>query len=214
MHRALLLPTAALAGALALGCADQPTPSEPAELSQPSFRTEQNPEGPGALVLRGQQGAFLTFSDPDPGLTAIIGWTFAELEQFCATGEFPFRLEELIVLRPHGTEELPDQKDLLHGARLPLLVWEATIPFIDPIAELCGELLPLPHLTGTGNITVTDNDRFTTGNRGNAGHQTIHGQVTSETGERFNFSSQFHAVLTKSGKFDLTFDLQLKPIGS
>jgi hypothetical protein len=54
MHRSLLLPTAALAGALALGCADQPTPSEPAELSQPSFRTEQNPEGPGALVLRGQ----------------------------------------------------------------------------------------------------------------------------------------------------------------
>jgi hypothetical protein len=213
MHRSMVS-TAALAGALALGCADQPAPSEPADASPPSFRTEQNPEGPGALVIRFQFGATLTLSDPESGLTALIGWTLPELQQFCAGGEFPNRLTEFDVIRPHSTEELTDLHLRSHGTRVPLLVWETTIPFIDPLAELCGELVFLPHLTGTGNVTHTDNDLFTTGTRGNAGHEQIHGQVTSEAGERFNFSERFHGVITKSGKFEITADLQLKPIAS
>jgi hypothetical protein len=44
MHRAFLVPAAALAAALALGCGDQPASSEPTEISRPSFRTEQNLE--------------------------------------------------------------------------------------------------------------------------------------------------------------------------
>jgi hypothetical protein len=48
MHQHLL-PAVALVCALALGCADQPTPSEPADSPRPSFRTEQNPEGRGAV---------------------------------------------------------------------------------------------------------------------------------------------------------------------
>jgi hypothetical protein len=70
MHRSLL-PAAALTGALALGCADQPTPSEPADASQPSFRTEQNPQGPGAFIIRGQQGAVFGV-DLDDGLSALV----------------------------------------------------------------------------------------------------------------------------------------------
>jgi hypothetical protein len=213
MHRSRRL-AAVLAGAFALGCADQPKPSEPADVSQPSFRTERNPEGPGALVLRSQFGAVLTLSDPDPGLTALIGWTSAELEQFCAGGEFPNRLTEFDVIRPHSTEELTDLHLRWHGTRVPLLVWETTIPFIDPGAELCGTLLLLPRLTGTGNVTHTDNDLFTTGRRGNAGHETIQGQVTSESGERFKFSERFHGVINKSHNKCCTIDLELKPIGS
>jgi hypothetical protein len=212
--RRLLLPTAALAGALVLGCGDQPVPSEPADSHRPSFRTEQNPEGPGALVLRSSADIWLTISDPDPGLTALIGWTFAELEQVCAGGEPPFpSIENLIVIRPHGTEELPDLHQVITGTREPLLVWQATIPFIDPFAELCNELLPLPHLEGTGNFKRTDNDLATTGTRGNAAHEGIHGQVTSESGDRFNFSGKFHIVILPNGDVRVTFDLQLKPIG-
>jgi hypothetical protein len=214
MHRSLIA-GGTLAGALALGCADQLTVYEPADISRPSLRTEQNPDGPGALVFRSQQGAILTLSDPDPGLTALIGWTFAELEQFCATGEFPTRLKQLEVIRPHSTEELLDLHLLLHGTRVPLLVWETTILFIDPLAELCGELLLLPHLTGTGNITQRDNDVFTTGSRGNAGGFRIQGQVTSELGERFKFLGKFHGVITPSGQDKCcTLDLQLRPTGS
>ena len=212
--RRSLIPAAALAGALVLGCADQPTPSEPVDAAQPAFRTAQNPEGPGALVIRSEFGATLTLSDPDPGLTALIGWTFAELQQFCAGGEFPNRLTEIDVIRPHSTEELTDLHLRQHGTRVPLLVWETTIPFIDPLAELCGGLVFLPHLTGTGNITRTDNDLFTTGTRGNAGHETIQGQVTSEAGERFKFSEKFHGVINKTHNKCCSIELELKPIGS
>ena len=214
MRHSLLRSTAALAGALALGCADQFKSSEPTDASPPSFRTEQNPEGPGALVIRFQFGASLTLSDPESGLTALIGWTLPELQQFCAGGEFPNRLTEFDVIRPHSTEELTDLHLRSHGTRVPLLVWETTIPFVDPVAELCGTLLPLPHLTGTGNVTHTDNDLFTTGTRGNAGHEVIQGQVTSETGERFKFSEKFHGVINKSHNKCCTIDLELKPIGS
>ncbi len=216
MSRPLIRLTGVLALALGLACGDQPTPSEPAASPRPSFRTEQHPEGPGALVIRTPFGAFLTLSDPDPapGLTALIGWTFPELEQVCAGGELPLgALEELTVIRPHGTAELPDLHLVLHGTQAPLLVWQTTIPLIDPFAELCGELPELPHLTGTGNITATVNDPFSTGTRGTARHTGIHGQVTSETGERFNFSEKFHDVLLPSGDLRITFDLQLKPIG-
>jgi hypothetical protein len=44
MRRSVLLSTAALVAALALGCGDQPASSEPTEISRPSFRTEQNRE--------------------------------------------------------------------------------------------------------------------------------------------------------------------------
>ena len=207
MHRSLF-PAAALTCALALGCADQPTPSEPADASQPSFRTEQNPEGPGAFIVRGEQGAVFGV-DLDDGLSALIGWTFAELEQFCATGDFPTRLEELGVFRPQSTEELVDLHYLLRGTRVPLLVWETATE------DLCGELLLLPHLTGTGNYIQTDNDLFTTGSRGNAAHLGVQGQVTSEAGELFKFSEKFHIVILRSGEIrSFTFDFELKPIGS
>jgi hypothetical protein len=49
MRHSVLLCTAGLAGALALGCDDQPTPSEPAASPRPSVGTEQNPEGRGAV---------------------------------------------------------------------------------------------------------------------------------------------------------------------
>jgi len=214
MHRWIMVSTAALAGALAPGCAEQPTPSGPTEASRPSFRTEQNPEGPGALVIRFEFGATLTLSDPESGLTALIGWTLPELQQFCAGGGFPNRLTEFDVIRPHSTEELTDLHIRAHGTRVPLLVWETTIPFIDPLAELCGTLLPLPHLTGKGNITQTDNDVFATGSRGNAGGFRIQGQVTSELGERFKFLGKFHGVINKTHNKCCTLDLQLRPIGS
>ena len=208
------LPAAALTGALVLTCANQPAPSELADAFPPSLRTERNPEGPGALVIRSAFGSWLT-SDPDPapGLTALVGWTFAELAQVCVGGEQPPRIEDLTVVRPHGTAELPDLHQVLRSGQVPLLVWQATIPFINPGAEVCGTLLGLPHLTGTGHFIRTDNDLVTTGTRANAAHEGIAGTVTSETGERFRFSGKFHILIHPSGDERVSFDLGLKPIG-
>jgi hypothetical protein len=211
MRHSLLLPTTALAAALVLGCGEQPSPAEPASTPRPSLRTDQNPDGPGAVVIRGPaEGAFLIADpDPAPGLTVLAGNTFAELEQFCATGEVTLGpLEDLFVIRPDGSVH-----NILRGAKVPLLVWETAIPFIDPIAELCGELLGLPHLTGTGQFIARDNDVFVSGDRANAFGLSIHGQVTSEAGERFRFKANFHAVILRSGEEHITSDFRLDPFG-
>jgi hypothetical protein len=218
-----------LASVLVLGCSEQPAPSE-ASIPQQSFRatpaspqsslrTEQRPEGAGAVVTRGPEFAFFT-SDPaeagfpPPNLTIMIGWTFDQLVEFCATGEPSLSdLVRLFVIRPHSTDEIPDVHTIVQGARSPLLVWETAIPFIDPFAELCDLALNAPHLEGLGQMTSTDNDLFSTGERANAAHTSIHGEVTSESGQRFRVWSEFHAVLLPDGELRLSLDNRLDPIG-
>jgi hypothetical protein len=82
----------------------------------------------------------------------------------------------------------------LHGAQVPLLIWEGAIPFIDPVAEECG-LLGLPHLTGTAQVTQSDNDLFTTGNRAEAAQALVRGQAASEAGERFTLGTSSSSQL-------------------
>jgi hypothetical protein len=196
----------ALSGAFAfaLGCtepagvASDPVQESP---STPSLRTEHNPEGFGAVVIHAEQGAFFSGGD---GLEMLIGWTFDELEAFCATGEVTIgSLSELFVFRPDGS-----LKYGLRGARIPLLVWHADN------TPLC-ELLALPHLTGTGNFFASDNDFFVSGNRTESTVGSVHGQVTSDDGQRFRFTQKFHAVILRTGelhKFVLTN--VLTPVGN
>jgi hypothetical protein len=83
--RHLILPIA-LAGALLLGCGDQPTPAEPTSALQPSLRTDRNAEGGGALVIRGAtQGIIIT--DPDRGFSLTIGVPPSEAPECGGTGE-------------------------------------------------------------------------------------------------------------------------------
>jgi len=168
--------------------------------STPSLRTEHNAEGSGAVVIHAEQGAFLSGGD---GLVQLIGWTFDELERFCATGEITIgSLRELSVFRPDGS-----LKEGLHGARISLLVWQ-TDNF-----DLCG-LLDVPHLTGTGNFFASDNDFNVSGNRTESTVGSVHGQVMSDDGQRFRFTQKFHAVILRTGelhKFVLTNELT--PIG-
>ena len=190
--------------AFVLGCADPAgVGGEPAQESPtaPSLRTENNPEGFGAVVIHAEQGAFLSGGD---GLVQLIGWTFGELENFCATGDITIgSLRELSVFRPDGS-----LKEGLHGARIPLLVWQ-TDNF-----DLCG-ILDLPHLTGTGNMFASDNDFNVSGNRTESTVGSVHGTVTSERGQSFRFTQKFHAVILRTGelhKFVLTN--VLTPIGN
>jgi len=207
MRYSPLLPMALLAGAFALGCGDPPrmmAPADPSGSSPPSFRTEHNPDGSGAIAIHGVQGAFFDLDpDPQPGLAQLIGWTFEELELFCATGEITLgSLKELFLIRPDSSVH-----QLVHGVHIPLLVWETASP------DLCGVLLELPHLTGTGQLIITDNDVFVSGNRTNAAHIRIKGQVASEAGERFRFLAEFHGVILRNGEpHRFTHDFQLEPL--
>jgi hypothetical protein len=188
---------ATLAAALVLGCGERPGPAEPV-VAPPALAAHQGLAP--ASVSHNEQGAFL-FVDPDPapGLTVLIGWTLDEIELFCATGEITIgSLRELLVIRPDGTLHLAIQ-----GARIPLLVWESDS------GDLCA-LLEQPHLTGTGQLSVTDNDLFVGGNRTNAAHVGIHGQVASETGERYHLLGNWHGrILKGSAEQDDRSDFRL-----
>jgi hypothetical protein len=70
-----LLPAATLVGALVLGCGQQSGPAEPASSPQPSLRTGQHPDGPGAQVVRFGFDFFAAGPDPATGLTLTIGLT-------------------------------------------------------------------------------------------------------------------------------------------
>jgi hypothetical protein len=209
MRIPLFTTAAILVPALLLGCGDQPGPAEPTPAPAPSLRTDQNPEGPGAFVIRGPIDFFVA---PASGLTTIIGLRYEQLLEFCATNEPPIvDIEFLSVTRPHGAPELADVKFLVHGAQLPLLVWEVEITGPD---EMCTVLLETPHLSGTGQFIGTDNDQLGTGTRGNAAHFAIRGQVTSDAGERFRLSWVVKFLLLPTGELlRFTVDAELDPIG-
>ena len=193
-----------------IGCGEQPATSEPANSSPPAFRTEQNPDGPGAFAIHILEASFVDGeSDPAPGLTVHVGATYAEHLHFCETGEPPFPMDRLLVFRPDGSI-----KTRVQGAQVPLLVWQTAIPFIDFIAEICDPaFLALPHLEGTAQFMDRDNDLTGSGNRGNPFGFRIVGQVTSEAGDRFRFLDKFHSVIPQGGEQRTTHDLQLEPIG-
>ena len=204
LSRLLLLSTSVLAGALVLGCNDQSIPSEPSTSPAPSFRTEQNPDGPGAFVVHFEEGALgFVDDDPAPGLTILIGWTLEELNLFCTIEEITRgSLKVKLVFRPDGS--IIQQ---VHGANIPLLVWESDT------GDICA-LRQEPHYTGTGQVSATDNDLLTSGNRTNAAHVGIHGRVTSETGERFQLLGQWHAKILRGTTEQVDrSDFRLVPLG-
>ena len=181
------LAATALAAALVAGCGEQADPVGPADATPPSLRAEHDLNTAGAFVIHDEQGAFF-FIDPEPapGLTVLIGWTLAELELFCTTGELTIgSLEELLVFRPDESQHLR-----VGGAQIPLLVWESDG------GDLCA-LPQEPHLTGTGQVSLTDNDVFVSGNRTDSAHVGIHGEVTSEIGERFRLVGSWHGRILK-----------------
>jgi hypothetical protein len=198
--------------ALVFACGDQSLVTEPAGPSEPSFRTEQSPEGPGAFAVHVPEASFITAGfEPEPGLTALIGATYADHLHFCETGEPPFPMDRLLVFRPDGSIMTRVQ-----GAQVPLVVWQtAPLTFTgDILADTCTEeFLALPHLEGTGQFLDRDNDLTGSGNRGNAFGTRIVGQVSSESGDRFHFMSKGRSLILPSGERRDFFEIELRPIG-
>jgi hypothetical protein len=208
MSRMPLWSATLFAATLVLGCGEPSRLTAPGDAgapsSAPSLKAVQSPGVAGALIIHDVQGAFFSSEfDPTPGLSFLIGWTVDELELFCATGEITLgSLKELLVTRPDGSLHVN-----LHGAQIPLLVWQTG-------SNNPCDLVDVPHLTGTGQFFASDNDFFVSGNRTESTVGAVHGQVTSEDGERFRFTQEFHAVILRTGEVQkFIFDLKLTPIG-
>jgi hypothetical protein len=195
MPRSLLNPSVALVSVLALGCSDQPMPSESStNIPPPSFRTVQNPEGPGAAVFRFNDLFFTVIVDFERGLTTVLGATPDEHLAACQSGLIPEQASFQQILRP-GADSVV--KLSIKGAEMGVTVWQATS------FDICGELASVPFLAGgTARVRLEDNDAFGSRTRGNAFGVRAHGTVTSfTTGEELDLLVRYQALLLQTGEF-------------
>ena len=87
MFRSLTLTIVLVFGALGLACND-PTSTQPS--AGPTFRTANNPNGPGAFVIRFETTLALLFVDPESNRTVVAGLSLDQLAALCAGGDFTF----------------------------------------------------------------------------------------------------------------------------
>jgi hypothetical protein len=201
MLRSLLIPAVMLASALLLGCGERPAPSEPG-LTPPSFRTADNPDGPGALVVHlREHGAGFANCDVEADVCYFLGFSVAELAQVCAEGLEPsgkgLRIEHL---RPDGSLHVLDRaKDE------PLLVWDAP-------ADFCADQ---PIAIGTGQFTGRDTDFFFSGNRTDSFGFRVQGTVSAlADGQRYRLTNTLHATALRDGEVKVdNYEFTFTPIG-
>jgi hypothetical protein len=202
--RSFLLSTAALGGALALGCGDQPGVTDPDPNAAPSFNAEISRFEQPLIVFFGLGG-------PDP-IAAHLGVSLEDFPAFCDGAEPEAVADAMIVTHPTsqgGTSE----HVLITAKDLNALVWQVDVG--EPGVDIC-KLQPLA--VGTVHLTLNDNEGqfFETAPGGNAFFIRFVGTVTNpETGQRYHLEGAIQVVVLPDGTF--TFPpvpfLSLTPIG-
>jgi hypothetical protein len=197
MTRLSHISAAAVAATLALGCAEQHTPTAPAEGSAPlsavpSFARGENGAGGGGIGRGGELGAGFWFSDPERGLTTVIGIPADGISdlRFCGGTEEPEAQPALFVLRPDGGLKL-----LLNSKETSVAVWQLVS------GDLCGVLATTePYAVGTAHLRLNDNEAsdFPIAPGGNSASLHASGTVTVVgTGEELNYQAVSHTFLPK-----------------
>lgn len=190
MLRSFLMPASVLVGILALGCNDQPLPSDLGTPLSPSFRTENNPDGPGAFVGRGEGGFFFADIIPNTEFSYLMAITLEEFAKLCANEEFlasPFSDQQ--VLRPDESIH-----DLFRAKHLPLAAWNTgTHP-----RDFCS--VP-PFAVGTAQMIRRDTDLSFSANRADAFGFIIHGTARAlEGGQLYHLWQRLRGTALKTGE--------------
>jgi hypothetical protein len=186
----LPVPTLALAGALALGCTEQHSPTAPSSGSPPAAVPGFAPGGSqAASVERGTLLAAFWFSDPERGLTTLIGFPGAGISNLSACGGTEEPEPHFAMFVGRGTEAV---KLLLKSQETSVAVWQLIVG--NTLEDLCGVLgTTAPYAVGTARLRLSDNDAspFPVEPGGNSASLHAHGTVTVvETGEAL----QYHAI--------------------
>jgi hypothetical protein len=207
MHRSLFLSTAVLAGAFALGCADQQqSPTAPAD---PAAANPVSPATPapnlGATVLETPNNYFLIFDDvPGRNYTVTFGLVSPPSDLKGCGGSGPEVFDgggtTRIVATPSGAVHVRDE---LH---------QATIVFYEgPTGDVC-ELASHPVLgRGTGNLHFTVKN----GRNGSTSIQATFGGILDlVAGGRARLLGVGNIVFDSFGNLTIHEDhFDLKPIG-
>jgi hypothetical protein len=201
MRYSVLAPTAVLSGTLALGCVEQQSPTPPVGNSpaSPTFvQTEQ--QSGGAIIERGTLLVGFWFSDPERGLTTLIGVPASGISDLSACGgtEEPEPFEVFGVIRPTGAH-----KFLLKSREVSVAVWQFTTG--PTLEDLCGVLgTNAPYAVGTARARYVDNDLELPIEPG-ANSASLHAQGTVTvvaTGEELQYQAVSHGVIPPGGTFE------------
>jgi hypothetical protein len=174
VSRHCLQATAALAGALVLGCADQQSPTPAAEAPVPSLSVD-----------RGTANFAFGFGNDER--LVIIGTTLDNWLAFCTAGDVGDFEEWQVftVTRPDGSF-----KQTLKGDDLHVLVWDLPA---DPCADT-------PVYTGTARALATDSDVDLTSHGADASGHRVTGRVTDASGQVYHLMATF--LLTVAPEFN------------
>lgn len=205
MRKPHLWSSAVLAGALALGCTDRQSITEP--VASP---------GPSLAVERG----IAQFGIPigDDRYTAIVGHTLADVAAICAHTAFHLPTwDQLTVTRPTGRGGFEESvKQLTRATDIPITVFEYA-PFV--FGNEC-PLLEAPRYEGTARAFLEDNDVFLTHPGANSFNLRVTGTVADPSGRRYHVAVRVHQVLSNASTLDNWIflleprvEIRLTPIG-
>lgn len=184
---------AALAGTLAVGCADQQSPTAMVESSALSLSVERTTE-------------HFAFAFGNDERVVLIGTTLENWLAFCEVGgigDFE-EWQVFTVNRPDGSF-----KQTLKADDLTVHVWD--LP-----ADICVEP---PAYSGTARILATDSDVDLSGAGADASGHRVSGRVSDATGQLYRLKATF--LLTVAPEFDSLDEfvivwhkqkIQIKPI--
>jgi hypothetical protein len=176
MRRDFILPAAVLAGALALGCDDQPLPTASAEPAAPSFHAAITRDRE-QLLFRISDGRRIVFVSA--GVEDLAGL-------FCTGADFDLdEIDASHLLRPDGSF-----KEQFKGNVRVVVVAEAAFD-----RSFCRAPSAVPTFTGTARFTLNDNDLFVTGHRADASMLHVTGTVSDERGQRYHLVASSQQVL-------------------
>jgi hypothetical protein len=204
MLRLPLIPLAMFAGALLIGgCGEQQATSFGPTDNPLAARTEDNPDGPGAVVIhfRGV-GAGFGNCDVEEDICFFLGFSLEEWTLGCEQG-LPapsgegLRIEQL---RPDGSLHI-----LERDKQEPLLVWDAP-------ADFCADQ---PIAIGTGQFTTRDSDAEFSGNRSDSFGFRVQGTVTAlSDGQRYHLMNSIHVTALRNGELVVdNYEFSFRPTG-
>jgi hypothetical protein len=166
----------------ALACNNDPTIPAPAEPG-PTYRTAQNPEGPGALVIRFQDIMGFLFAFEDPALTILTGLTLDQLDVLCSGGEPVFEPADVqLVFLPNENAS----HEVFKARNFSVLVFEGFF------ADFCA--VP-PFAVGEGDFTSTDGGPFTS--RIAFIESSLRARVFEESGEQHHLLIRLHFLFDR-----------------
>jgi hypothetical protein len=186
-----LLPATLFAGTFALGCGDRVGVTDPVPGAAPSLEAD---------VSKFDAPFFNAVLDSQHGLTALFGFTSAELPAACAGTEPPQDLAHYLIVAHPTSGGGTIFKFRVRDGEASAIIWAAI-----PQGSVCDLQGVQPLAVGTVEFTNTDNDFFNAGPGTESVAFQAEGTVTSPaSGQRYHLLAKLQVLFFNDGTLRFT----------